>query len=44
MRVLSSPPKMAVSGFGMLKSKKAPVPAAFDPADLLGGETNRPRR
>jgi AbrB family looped-hinge helix DNA binding protein len=26
---------MPVSGFGLLKSKRAPVPADFDPASLL---------
>jgi AbrB family looped-hinge helix DNA binding protein len=44
MRVVSTPPKMTVSGFGMLKSNKTSVPAAYDPADLLRGKTNRQRR
>lgn len=36
MRVKSSPPPSdAGSGFGMLTSKRASVPADFDPATLL---------
>lgn len=35
MRVKSSPAKVGVSGFGMLKSRCAAVPADFDPAILL---------
>ena len=35
MRVISNPMQVAVSGFGMLRSKRNPVPAEFDPADLL---------
>lgn len=36
MRVFSKPAEVPASGFGMLKSKQAAVPADFDPADLLG--------
>jgi AbrB family looped-hinge helix DNA binding protein len=35
MRVFSKPAEVPASGFGMLKSKQAAVPADFDPADLL---------
>ena len=35
IRVISSPAEVAVSGFGLLKSKRAAVPADFDPASLL---------
>jgi AbrB family looped-hinge helix DNA binding protein len=35
MRLRSSPPGEARSGFGMLKSRRAPMPADFDPAALL---------
>ena len=35
MRVRSSPSSERSSGFGMLKSRRAPVPADFDPATLL---------
>lgn len=35
MRVFSTPADVAASGFGMLKSKRAAVPADFDPSDLL---------
>ncbi len=35
MRVKSSPASNADSGFGMLKSRRAAVPADFDPATLL---------
>ena len=35
MRVRSSPTGVADSGFGMLKSRRAAVPADFDPATLL---------
>lgn len=35
MRVVSTPAEVPVSGFGMLKSKLAPVPADFDPARLM---------
>ncbi len=35
LRVQSTPVKVSASGFGMLKSRKAAVPANFDPADLL---------
>jgi AbrB family looped-hinge helix DNA binding protein len=34
VRVLSSPAEEFHSGLGMLKSKRAAVPAAFDPATL----------
>jgi len=36
MRVTSKPAKIPSSGFGMLKSRQAAVPADFDPADLMG--------
>ena len=35
MRVKSSPTGVPDSGFGMLKSRRAAVPADFDPATLL---------
>jgi AbrB family looped-hinge helix DNA binding protein len=35
MRVESSPAEVVTSGFGMLKSRRAAVPADFDPATLL---------
>jgi AbrB family looped-hinge helix DNA binding protein len=35
MRVRSSPSSESSSGFGMLKSRRPPVPADFDPATLL---------
>ena len=35
MRIVSTPAKVTASGFGMLKSKRAAVPANFDPAGLL---------
>ncbi|MFM9968462.1 MAG: AbrB/MazE/SpoVT family DNA-binding domain-containing protein [Burkholderiales bacterium] len=42
MRVVSTPAELPASGFGMLKSKRAAVPADFDPADLLArGNTGR---
>ncbi len=37
MRVFSKLADVPVSGFGMLKSKRAAVPADFDPAALLAG-------
>ena len=42
MRVVSTPAQPTVSGFGMLKSKRAALPADFDPAGLLvRGKTRR---
>ena len=35
MRIVSTPADLPASGFGMLKSKRAAVPANFDPAGLL---------
>ena len=35
MRVVLNPVSVPSSGFGMLKSKRAAVPADFDPADLM---------
>ena len=35
MRVKSSPTGVLVSGYGMLKSRRATIPADFDPAALL---------
>lgn len=35
MRVQSSPASNVDSGFGMLKSRRAAVPADYDPATLL---------
>jgi len=35
MRVRSTPSGASGSGFGMLKSKRPPVPTDFDPAALL---------
>ena len=44
MRVVSTPADLPASGFGMLRSKRAAVPADFDPAGLLGrGKTGRSR-
>jgi AbrB family looped-hinge helix DNA binding protein len=34
LRVVSQPVVVAVSGFGLLKSNKAPIPTDFDPAIL----------
>lgn len=34
MRVQSSPPAASASGFGLLKSRRAAVPADLDPATL----------
>ena len=36
-RVKGSSARVLDSGFGMLKSRRAPVPADFDPAVLLKG-------
>lgn len=45
MRVVSRPAALAESGFGMLKSKRAPAPADLDPASLLvRGRKERARR
>ena len=42
MRIVSTPVDLPSSGFGMLRSKRAPVPADFDPAGLLTkGKTGR---
>lgn len=38
LRICKTPAKVAKSGFGMLKSKRKPVPADFDPAELLKTE------
>ena len=35
MRIVSTPVDLPSSGFGMLRSKRASVPADFDPAGLL---------
>ena len=35
MRVRSTPAEVPASGFGMLKTRRAAVPADFDPAELL---------
>jgi AbrB family looped-hinge helix DNA binding protein len=35
MRIKSSPSGLPGGGFGMLKTRRAPVPADFDPASLL---------
>jgi len=35
MRVRSSPPAESGSGFGLVKSRRAPVPADLDPASLV---------
>ena len=35
MRVISSPTGLPDSGFGMLKSRRAALPAGLDPATLL---------
>ena len=36
LHVVNNPVDVAKSGFGLLKTKKAAVPADFDPAMLLG--------
>ena len=42
MRIVSTPVDLPSSGFGMLRSKRASVPADFDPAGLLTkGKTRR---
>ena len=42
MRIFSTPADVPASGFGMLKSKRAAIPADFDPSDLLTkGKTGR---
>lgn len=43
MRVVSTPAELPKSGFGMLKSRRPPVPVDFDPADLLA-EGKKDRR
>ena len=35
MRVSSTPSEPSESGFGMLKSRRSPVPVDFDPASLI---------
>lgn len=35
MRVVSTPPELPASGFGMLKSERAAVPPDLDPASLV---------
>ncbi len=35
MRVSTSPAVESASGFGLLKSRRAPVPADLDPASLI---------
>ena len=35
MRIVSRPADLPESGFGMLKSRRAPVPVDFDPAGRL---------
>ncbi len=41
MRIVSTPVDLPASGFGMLRSKRAPVPVDFDPAALLTKTTAR---
>ncbi|MFN0304432.1 MAG: AbrB/MazE/SpoVT family DNA-binding domain-containing protein [Burkholderiales bacterium] len=45
MRIFSTPAKVSASGFGILKSRRAAVPADFDPSDLLrkGKSTGKSR-
>ena len=38
MRLMTPPAAAAISGFGMLKSPRPPVPADFDPAALLADD------
>lgn len=38
LRIHSSPAQVPQSGFGLLKSRLPPVPADFDPAELLSKE------
>jgi AbrB family looped-hinge helix DNA binding protein len=35
MRIVSTPAALPASGFGMLRSKRTPVPVDFDPAGLV---------
>lgn len=35
LRVRSTPAEVPASGFGMLKTRRAAVPADFDPAELI---------
>lgn len=35
MRVVSTPAPAITSGFGMVRSKRAPLPADFDPAEVF---------
>ncbi|MDP2832221.1 MAG: AbrB/MazE/SpoVT family DNA-binding domain-containing protein [Pseudomonadota bacterium] len=35
MRVMHTPEAPSISGYGLLKSRRAAVPADFDPASLL---------
>ncbi len=44
MRVFSKPANVPSSGFGMLKSKRAAVPADFDPATLLAAHKTASKR
>lgn len=44
MRIVSTPAKVTASGFGMLKSKRAAVPANFDPAGLLARDKTGRRK
>jgi antitoxin PrlF len=44
MRVVSSPTPVLTSGYGMLKSKRGPVPADFDAAQLLARKRGGRRR
>jgi AbrB family looped-hinge helix DNA binding protein len=44
MRVVSTPARVLISGFGMLKSTRASVPTEFDPAALLARARTRRRK
>ena len=44
MHIVSIPADLPASGFGMLKSKRAAVPAEFDPASLQARDKTRRRR
>ena len=44
MHIVSIPADLPASGFGMLKSKRAAVPADFDPASLEARDKTRRRR
>ncbi len=44
MRIVNTPARVTVSGFGLLKSKHQAVPADFDPAVLLASRRVAPSK